>query len=65
MTSGEIDGIKIVILSNEGIDGTIFQERNVQIVLLADIIAMDRSAHRLANTLRQILANQITHTPKT
>lgn len=64
ITSGEIDGIKIAILSNEGIDGATFQERKVQLVQITDIIAMDHSAHKLANTLRQILANQINHEPK-
>lgn len=64
VTSGEIDGTKIVIMSNEGIDGATFQERKVQILPIADIVAMDHSAHRLANTLRQILANQINHTSK-
>lgn len=61
ITSAEIDGIKIAILSNEGIDGATFQERKVQLVQITDIIAMDRKAHRLANTLRQILANQTNH----
>jgi hypothetical protein len=64
ITSGEIDGIKIVLLSNEGIEGTTFQECRVQLVQIADIISMDHSAHRLAHTLRQILANQINHGTK-
>jgi hypothetical protein len=64
ITSGEIDEIKIAILSNESIEGATFQDRKVQLVQITDVIAMDHSAHRLANTLRQILANQISHIPK-
>ena len=64
ITSTEIDGIKIAILSNEGIDGATFQDRKVQLVQITDVIAMDRKAHRLANTLRQMLANQTNHISK-
>ena len=64
ISSGEIDGTKIVILSNEGIEGTVFQGRKVQIVVIDDIIAIDKTAHRLSNTLRQILENQVKHKPK-
>jgi hypothetical protein len=64
VSSGEIDGIRVAILSNEGVEGATFQSRKVQIVSINDIIAIDKSAHRLANTLRQILHNQIKHKPK-
>jgi hypothetical protein len=64
ITSGEIDGTRVIVLSNEGIEGTNFNGRKVQIVSVDDIIAIDKAAHRLANTLRQILDNQIKHKPK-
>lgn len=64
ITSGEIDGTRVIVLSNEGIEGTNFNGRKVQIVSIDDIIAIDKTAHRLANTLRQILDNQVKHKPK-
>jgi hypothetical protein len=55
----EIDGQKVAILANEGIEGAFWEGRRIQLCKFTDLTDMDRVTHSLANSLRQVIQNQI------
>ncbi len=59
----EINGARVAIVSNEGIQGASWEGRRVQLWKYDELSAIDKQSHQLANTLRQVIQNQINHVP--
>ena len=59
----EIDGIKVAMLSNEGIEGSRCESRRIQLWTFKELAEIDKLTHQLANSLRQVIQNQIDAIP--
>lgn len=59
----EIDQTKVAILSNEGIEGARWDGRRVQLWSFKELAETDKLTHQLANSLRQVIQNQIDAVP--
>jgi hypothetical protein len=55
----EIGGCKVAILANEGIEGSQWEGRRVQLWKFSELADVDKVTHNLANSLRQVIQNQI------